>query len=236
MLKKGQKKSSTRLCDRVIVRKTIKNKCHDYVKKPKAFSRGRIISELTLILVRRALTESMLELIFGHCPQTLTIRVVKKLYPRNTEHIGDNLQCDNNVCTLNTSDKMSYWKIKSMHVGVKLLDQHGWTCDRDITQWLPTPTVNDIGLVSVNEVRQDDLAFRMNVSSRKVLLESLSGILIMKPNMWWSRIGGSGCPRTKRVLGRSRLAFRCHRHRLTQIEREGERERDNQKSPKIVQI
>ena len=49
----------------------------------------------------------------------------------------------------------------------------------------------------------------------------------------------------KRVLGRSRLVFRCHRLRLTQIEerererereKERERERDNQKSPNAVQI
>ena len=108
MLKKGQQKSCMRLCDRVIVRKTMKNKCHDHVQKLRAFSKGRIVTELTLIPVKRALTESRLELIFGHCPQMLTTRVVKKLYPRNTENIGDNLRCDNNACTLNASDKMRY--------------------------------------------------------------------------------------------------------------------------------
>ena len=36
MLKKGQQKSSTRLCDRVIVRKRVKNKSHNHVKKPRA--------------------------------------------------------------------------------------------------------------------------------------------------------------------------------------------------------
>ena len=31
MLKKGQQKSSTRLFDRVIVRKKVKNECHNHV-------------------------------------------------------------------------------------------------------------------------------------------------------------------------------------------------------------
>ena len=69
MLKKGQQKPSTRLCDRVIVRKREKNKCHDYVQKPRAFSKSRTVSELTLTPVRRALTKSRFELIFGHSPQ-----------------------------------------------------------------------------------------------------------------------------------------------------------------------
>ena len=110
-----------------------------------------------------------------------------------------------------------------------------WTCDWDVTQWLPFPIVNDSGKVSVGEVHQDDLAFRMNASLRKVLREGFLGILITEPNRWRSRIRWSGCPRTKRVLGRSRLTFRCHRHRLTQTEERG-RERDNQKSPNTVQI
>ena len=56
-----------------------------------------------------------------------------------------------------------------MHVGVKLLDQHGWTRDQDVTQLLPNPAMNDIKKVSVGEDLQNDLAFRMNASSRKVL-------------------------------------------------------------------
>ena len=32
-LKKGQQKSSTRLCDRVIVRQWMENKCHHHVKE-----------------------------------------------------------------------------------------------------------------------------------------------------------------------------------------------------------
>ena len=68
MLKKGQQKSSTRLCDRVTVRKRVKNKCHNHVQKPRAFSNSRTISELTLTPIRRALTKSRFELIFGHSP------------------------------------------------------------------------------------------------------------------------------------------------------------------------
>ena len=108
MLKKGQQKSSTTLCDRVIVRKRVENKCHDHVQKSRAFCKARIVSELTLTPLRRALTKSIFELIFGHSPQILTTRVVRKLYPRDIEHIRNNLRCDNNALTSNASDKMRY--------------------------------------------------------------------------------------------------------------------------------
>ena len=41
--------------------------------------------------------------------------------------------------------------------------------------------MNDSGKVGVGEVRQNDLAFRMNATSRKVLRECLVGIIITKP-------------------------------------------------------
>ena len=67
-----------------------------------------------------------------------------------------------------------------MHVRVKLLDTHDRTSDWDVTQWLPFLTMNDSGKVSVGEVCQNDLAFRMNTSSRKVLRECLVSIIIME--------------------------------------------------------
>ena len=70
--------------------------------------KGRTVSELTLTPIRRALTESRFELIFGHIPQMLIIRVVRKLYLKDTEHIRNNLRCDSNVRTSNASDKMRY--------------------------------------------------------------------------------------------------------------------------------
>ena len=73
------------------------------------------------------------ELVFGHSPQTITTRVVRMLYPLDTEHIGYNIWCYHNVRTSNTSNRERYLIIKSMHVGVELLDQHGWTSDRDVT-------------------------------------------------------------------------------------------------------
>ena len=158
------------------------------------------------------LTKGENHLVFGHSPQTLTTRVVRMLYPRNMKYIRNKLRCDYNVCTLNESRKERYWKIESMHVGVKLLDQHEWTSDRDVTQWLPSPIVNDSGKVSVDEVPQNDSAFRMNTLSRKVLWEVLLGILITKSNMRRSRIRRRWCPRMKRVLGRSGFTLRCHRH------------------------
>ena len=150
-----------------------------------------------LTLIRRALTKRRNKLIFRHGLKTITTRVVRMLYLRDMEHIGYNIWCDNNARTSNTSNKKSYWKIKSMHVGVKLMDQHGWTSDQDITQWLPFPTMDDSGKVSVEEIRQDDLAFRMNASLGKVLKEVQFGLLIMEPDRKWCRIKRSGCPGTE---------------------------------------
>ena len=42
--------------------------------------------------------------------------------------------------------------------------------------------MNDRGKVGVGKVRQYDLAFRMNASSRKVLRECLKGIIITEPD------------------------------------------------------
>ena len=73
-----------------------------------AFCKARIVSELTLTLIRKALIESKHKLVFKHSPQTLTTKVIRKLYPRNTEHIRKNLRCESNVRTSNVSDKMKY--------------------------------------------------------------------------------------------------------------------------------
>ena len=73
---------------------------------------------------------------------------------------------------------------------------------------------NDSGKVSIGKIQKDDLAFRMNAASRKVLQKVLMGFIIMKPDVRRSRVNeGSGrrCPGMKRVLGRSGFLLRCHR-------------------------
>ena len=47
--------------------------------------------------------------------------------------------------TSNASDEIRYGVIKSMHIGVKLLYDHGGIADRDVIKGLPTPTVDDSG-------------------------------------------------------------------------------------------
>ena len=133
MLKKRNQKSSVRLCDRVIMREWVQNKRHHHVYECRTFSKGLTRCKLTITPIRRALVESRDHLVFGHSPQMLISGVVRMLYPRNMEHICNKLRCDNNTRTSNVSIKERYRRIKSMHVGVKLLDQHGWTCDRDVT-------------------------------------------------------------------------------------------------------
>ena len=97
-----------RLCDRVIVREWVQNKSHHHVQESRTFSKGLTWCKPTITLIRRALAESRKHLIFGHSPQTLTSRVVKMLYPRNMEHIGDNLRCDHYTCTSNASNEMRH--------------------------------------------------------------------------------------------------------------------------------
>ena len=131
--------------NQIFQQKEVQNKSHHHVHESRTFSKGWTWCKMTITPIRRALAKRRNHLIFGHSPQMLTIGVVRMLYLQDTEHIKYQLQCDNYMRTLNASMKERYWRIKSMHVGVKLLDQHGLTGDRDVTQWLPTPTVNDCG-------------------------------------------------------------------------------------------
>ena len=87
MLKKRQQEPSTRLCDGVVVREWMQNKGYHHVHESRTFSKRPTWCKLTLTLIRRALTESSHELILGHSTQTLTTKIVKKLYPRNPKHI-----------------------------------------------------------------------------------------------------------------------------------------------------
>ena len=52
----------------------------------------------------------------------------------------------------NASDEMRYKVIKSVHIGVKLLYDHGGTSDQDVTKGLPTPTVDDSEKVSIKKI------------------------------------------------------------------------------------
>ena len=68
------------------------------------------------------LTESGHELILGHNPQTLTGRIVGKLYSRNPKHIRNKLLCDKNRNTSDMSNEMRYEMVNPVHVGVELLN------------------------------------------------------------------------------------------------------------------
>ena len=108
MLKKRQQKSSTRLCDGVIVREGMQNKSHHHVHESRTFSKRSTWCKKMLTPSRRALTESRHELIPKHSPQTLTTRIVRKLYPRDLKHIRNELQCDRNARTSNVSEEKRY--------------------------------------------------------------------------------------------------------------------------------
>ena len=101
-------KSSTRLCDRVIVREWVQNKSHHHIQESRTFSKGLTWCKLMITPIRRALAESRDHIVYGHSPQTLISRVVRMLYPRNMEHIRNKLQCGNNARTSNASMKERY--------------------------------------------------------------------------------------------------------------------------------
>ena len=161
----------------------MQNKSHHHVHESRTFSKRSTWCKKTLTPSSWALTKSRHELIPGHSSQTLTTRIVRKLYPRDPKHIRNKLRCDKNARTLNASEEKRYWMINLVQVRVELLDKHKRTGDRDVTQWLPSPTVNDRGKVDVGKIHQNDLAFRMNASSRKVLRKCLKGIIITEPYM-----------------------------------------------------
>ena len=107
-LKKRQQKSSTRLCDGVIVREGMQNKSHHHVHESRTFSERSTWCKQMLTLSIRALTERRHKLIPGHSPPTLTTRIVRKHYPRDPKYIRNQLQCDRNARTSNTSEKERY--------------------------------------------------------------------------------------------------------------------------------
>ena len=76
----------------------------------------------------------------------------------------------------------------------------------------PISTVNDSGKVGVGEAHQNDLEFRMNATSKKVLQECLVGIIITKPKRERSRIKRRRGTGMKRVLGQNELTVRCYKH------------------------
>ena len=74
----------------------------------------------------------------------------------------------------------------------------------------------------------------MNASFRKVLRKVLSDFIITEPYVRRSRVRRRRCPRTKRVMGRSGFAFRCHN--ADYFKREREREREKQKNTTNIKI
>ena len=123
--RRDNKKPSTRLCDKVVVREWIQKKGHHHVYESRTFSKRPTWCKLTLTPIRRALTESSHELIFGHSPQTLKTSIVRKLYPRDPKHIRNKLRCDKNVRTSNASEEKRYLTINLMHVGDSWISTRG---------------------------------------------------------------------------------------------------------------
>ena len=192
------------------MRERIEYKGHHHVQKPRPFCKAQAVSELVLTPLRRMLTESRHELILRHNPQTLTGRIVGKLYLRNPKHIRNKLWCGRNRNISDMSNKMRYEAVNSVHIVVELLNQHKRTSDELVTKRLPFPTVNDSGKVSVNKMIQNGSAFRMNALSGKVFRKCLVGIIITETERERCMIRRRRGTGMKRILGRSGFTLRCH--------------------------
>ena len=108
MLNKRQQKLSTRLYDGVVVREWMEYKSHHHIYESRTFSKRPTWCTLTITPIRRALAESSHKLILGHSPQTLTTRIVRKLYSRNPKHICNKLRRDRDARTSNVSKEERY--------------------------------------------------------------------------------------------------------------------------------
>ena len=194
------------------MRERIEYKGHHHVQKPRPFCKAQVLSELALTLLRRMLTESRHELILRHNPQTLTGRIVGKLYPRNPKHIRNKLWCDRNRNTSDTSNKMRYRVVNPVHVLVELLNQYKRTSDELVTKRLPFPIMNDSGKVGVNKMTQNDSAFRMNASLGNFFHKCLVGIIITETEKERYMIRKRRGTRMKRISGWSGFTLKCHRH------------------------
>ena len=128
---------------------------------------------------------------------------------------------------------MRYGVVNPVHVGVELLNQHERIIDRLVTTRIPFLTVNDSGKVNVSKMTQDDSAFRMNASSRKVFHKCLVGIII-------TEMERKGCViRRGRGIGMKRIPaevdLRLGAINTTNVNKNREgKERDNKKRSKIV--
>ena len=77
VLKKRQKKMSTRLCDRIIVRQRSKSKCHHHIKESQTFCKSRALGVLLPTPYGRCLTKVRQKLV------SVIVGVVKMRYPWN---------------------------------------------------------------------------------------------------------------------------------------------------------
>ena len=147
-------------------------------------------------------------------------------YPRYMQYLGNKIQGNYDMCTSNERSKLRYRGIDAMYIGVKLLYNHDQTPQWTFTERSPTSGLNDGGERSVSKVQQNDLAFRMNNTSLKVLREVFLGLLIMKSNVKRGKSRRKR-PRTrKKVLSQSRFVlFGCH-SAIYPRERERERTRN----------
>ena len=73
------------------------------------------------------------------------------------------------MCTFECSNKLRYIGIDVVYIGVKIQYKHDGTPQMTLKKRCLAPTSNDIGEMSFDKVRQDNLAFQMNTTILEVL-------------------------------------------------------------------
>ena len=112
----------------------MKNECYHHVKESQTFCKARERGVLTVMPRKRCLTEERREFFFGHNAQTIATKLIRMRYLRNVWHLEYKIWSNYNAYTPNASDQLEYRVIKSVHVGVKLMYDHGRSRNRDVTQ------------------------------------------------------------------------------------------------------
>ena len=180
---KERKKRGPRLSDGVIVRQWCESECHYHVKESRAFCKTRAWSVQLTTPYGKNLTKVRDKLVSGHSLQMIIVRVVRICYPRDVQYLRYKIRSNYDTCTSECGNKLRHRGINAMYVRVKLLNKHDGTMHGFLTERFPSPSLNDIEQRSVREIRQNDLAFRMNTTGLEVLNEVRLGLLITKLNM-----------------------------------------------------
>ena len=141
------------------------------------------------------------------------------IHPRDMQYLGNEFQSNYDKCTSEYHSKPRY----RVHVGVELLYEHIGTPRGFLTKRSPSPKAKRTRQRSVQEVRQNNLAFQMNPLIREGIKEVILCFLITEPNRIRGKRKRRRTTMTRILDGTNFLGAMIRR--LNEREREREREK-----------